>query len=784
METNKTEIKISVRNLIEFILRTGDIDSGFAGSKRAVDGTRIHRKIQKAQKDNYQAEVSVKHRLEYEKFCLIIEGRIDGIIKNENNYCIDEIKSVIQPLINIDENYNPLHWAQAQCYAYIFATNEHLTTIDVRLTYCEVESEEIKIFTRNYSYAELTEIFNSIINQYLVWANYSYDWQMLRNDSIKTLQFPFSQYRKGQRELAISSYKAVKHKKTLFVKAPTGIGKTISTLFPSLKALGEGHTSKIFYLTAKTITRSVAEETLSLMRQQKIRLKTVTLTAKEKICFKEKVDCHPESCEFACGHFNRINVAIYDILLQNDEFNRNNIEAHARKHQVCPFEFALDLTLWCDVIICDYNYVFDPQVYLKRFFIEKGGDFTFLIDEAHNLVDRARDMFSASLNKSAFSEIKKESSASQTAITKAAGKIIRTINSLKNEHLQEQTSKSIKERPEKLYSDLKKFVVDIEAILLKNRKKENESLLQLYFDALIFIKIAELYDNRYVTFIEKRGTEISVKLFCIDPSFLLSESLKRGRSAILFSATLAPLPYFREILGGAADDPTISLTSPFETENRCLLIASDISTKFNQREQSFRAIVDCITAVIEKKSGNYIVFFPSYVYMNSVAELFRNENPSTKIIVQESSMSETARVDFLNVFQPNPQETTLGFCVLGGMFSEGIDLKSDRLIGAIIVGVGLPQICAERDIIKEYFQTKNNLGFEYAYMYPGMNKVMQAAGRVIRTEQDKGIIILIDTRFTYQHYRNLFPTEWFPHERVISEKIGRYVESFWANESD
>jgi len=779
MNKDKKEIKISVRNLVEFLMRSGDIDSSFFRVNRAVEGTRIHKKIQKAQKEDYRAEVTLKYNIEYDEFVLTIEGRADGIIEGIEGVTIDEIKSTMSPLELIDENYSKVHWAQAKCYAYIYATLNNVEKIDVRLTYCHLDTEEIKYLIRTFSIAQLTEFFDSLTKSYYNWARLVYDWQMKRDKSIKELKFPFDEYRKGQRELAVAVYKTIASNKSIFVKAPTGTGKTVSTLFPSIKAMGEGHTSKIFYLTAKTITRSVAEEAFSIMRKKDLKFKTVTLTAKEKICLLDKSSCNPVDCQVAKGHFDRINDAIMDILTNEDELKRETIEKYAAKHRVCPFEFSLDLTLWADAVICDYNYVFDPRVYLKRFFTEKG-DYIFLVDEAHNLVDRAREMYSAEVYKKPVLKIKREIKESCPKISKVLTRLntfMLNMKKLCNEKGFYVSSEGDKE----IYSILRKFVSECEAYFAKSGNvKMGDELLELYFNALIFIKICELYDERYVTYVEKRNDDVKLKLFCLDPSYLLREALKKGKSGVFFSATLIPLEYYRKILGGSDEDYIMSIKASFSVKNQKLIVADSISTRYVYRERSYKDIVECIRNLTQCKCGNYMVFFPSYQYMNTVYELFSCEYPDVKVHIQSTSMTEEERESFLKLFTPQPEVTTIGFCVMGGIFSEGIDLKSDRLIGSVIVGVGLPQICLERNIIRDYFNERNSQGFEYAYMFPGMNKVMQAAGRVIRSETDRGVILLIDERFTNRSYLNLFPKEWFPYVQVArASDIIRYVSEFW-----
>lgn len=801
MENN--QIKISVRNLVEFVLRSGDLDSRFTGSSRAIEGTKAHQKLQKEYKNKfskekqipleelaegkkieveYTAEVSLKHRIGYKDFYFIIEGRADGIIIEGLDITIDEIKTVTKPLELVDEEYNYLHWAQAKCYAYIYAIQNNLEDISVQITYYNINSNETKRLRKSFNVKELEIFFFNLLDGYYFWASFMKDWKIKRDVSIKKISFPFKCYRKGQRELAVAVYGTIKEGRKIFAQAPTGIGKTISTLFPSIKAMGEGIVSKIFYLTAKTITRSVVEEAIMKMAGGGLNLKTVTLTAKDKVCFKEKTSCNPEDCEFAKGHFDRANNALNEILNKENIINREVIVKYAKEFNICPFEFSLDLALWADCIICDYNYVFDPRVYLRRFFDNGEDGYTFLIDEAHNLVDRAREMFSTELCKQPFLELKKIMKSKEPKIAKALDKI--NFCMLKFRKLCEEEEKNVyvqKNQLEEIYPLLRRLISESEEWLTKNNKSEGyEQLLEVYFNSLAFIRIAELYDDKFITYIEKQGSDVRIKIFCLDPSYLLNECMKRGKSIILFSATLSPIDYFKEILGGSESDYIMRLPSPFSLEKRNILIADRISTKYKYRENSSLSIVEYINAMISAKKGNYIVFFPSYSYMQKIHEKFCGQYPLFNTMIQQSNMMEEDREKYLYNFKEDNEETLVGFAVLGGIFSEGIDLKGSRLIGAVIISVGLPQLCLERDIIMDYFKEKNNLGYEYAYMYPGMNKVLQAAGRVIRTEEDEGSILLIDERFGNMTYKSLFPKEWYPNVSVRSAKdIQNNLIEFW-----
>lgn len=815
-------IKISVRNLVEFVLRSGDLDSRFTGSSRAQEGIKAHQKLQKEYKDKYSeekqssleslvenkkvkvqynSEVSLKHDFEYKDFSFIIEGRADGIIVEGEKVTIDEIKSVTKPLELVDENYNPLHWAQAKCYAYIYAIQNNLLHINVQISYYNLNSDETKRLSKSFCVEELEKFLFSLLDMYYFWANFSREWRIKRNISIKNISFPFETYRKGQRELAVAVYGTIKEGKKLFAQAPTGIGKTMSTLFPSVKAIGEGLISKIFYLTAKTITRTVAEEAIVKMENRGLMLKTVTLTAKDKICFKENSSCNPEDCEYAKGHFDRVNDAIREVLIEKNFIGRKVIIEYTERFKVCPFEFSLDLALLADCVICDYNYAFDPRVYLRRFFDSGEEDYSFLIDEAHNLVDRAREMYSAELNKKPFLEMKKVMKNKEPKIARTLDKINSCM--LKYRKLCEEESfvqdavdyngrggdlilknKDVyaqKKQFEEIHPLLKRFSSEAEEWLTKNEKLENqEELLELYFNVLAYNKISELYDEGFITYLEKYNNNVKIKIFCLDPSYLLSEAMKRAKAVVLFSATLSPINYFKDILGGTKNDYVMRLSSPFSAENRRILIADRISTKYRNRENTSSIVVKYINAAISEKKGNYLIFFPSYNYMKRIYNEFREKHPEVSTLIQENNMLEEDREIFLRNFREDNEGILAAFAVLGGIFSEGIDLKENKLIGAIVVSVGLPQLCLERDVIMDYFNEKNNLGYEYAYMYPGMNKVIQAVGRVIRTEKDKGITLLIDERFGKSHYKSLFPKEWYPNIVVRSVKdIQNNIKDFW-----
>lgn len=755
-------IKTSVRNLVEFVLRRGDLQPVSIGSARAVEGIKAHQYIQKTSGEDYLPEVMLSYVYRAGQAALEIKGRADGIIRKEGCPCIDEIKTTSLDLNFIDETFNELHWAQAQCYAYMYARQEDLELMEVQLTYVQLDTGQVRQFARRFALAELEEFFRSLAEDYLTWAGQIQEWIALRNESIQALQFPFKSYREGQRDLAVAVYQTIKHSQKLFAQAPTGIGKTLGTLFPALKALAEGHSQQIFYLTAKTITRTVAEKTLAGLQDQGLDIKPLTLTAKSKLCFLPEVSCLPEDCPFARGYYDRVRGGIEDIFKEK-AWSRQVIEEYARKHSVCPFEFSLEMANWADVVIGDYNYVFDPRVYLRRFFLE-GGEYTFLVDEAHNLVDRARDMFSAELGKESWLNLKRLTKDDDLTLSKSLAKVNSALVKERTIHNEIGVNgESVdKDPPAKLLQALRTFIKKTESFLKTSEQgfSWRDQLLDHYFQALNFVRTAESYNERYVTYKQLTKEDFRIKLFCLDPSERLQEALAKGRAAVFFSATLSPMDYFMRVLGGEETSYKLKLASPFPPENLCLLINDRISTKYKHRESTYAQVARAIAAALAYKTGNYLVYFPSYQYLQEVFLRFKEENPEIESICQSTGMGEGEKEEFLLKFSHNPTRTLLGFVLMGGIFGEGIDLSGDRLSGVIIVGVGLPQICREREIIRTYYEESGGQGFEFAYMYPGMNKVLQAVGRVIRTEEDRGIVLLIDERFAKAGYKKLFPKEW------------------------
>ncbi len=777
-------VKISVRELVEFVLRQGNINAtAISSSNRALLGILAHKKIQKSMDENYEAEVRLVYQCEIEGIVYVVEGRADGIIKDLVSVTIDEIKTTTTSLEIIDENYNHLHWAQAKCYAYFYARQNNLSEMQVRLTYYHIETKEIKHLHRSFFFSELEAFFMSIMHKYNKWIKFYMAWTKERDRSLKLVSFPFERYREGQRVLAVGVYKSIQRGETLYASAPTGIGKTISTLFPSLKAMGEGYGTKIFYLTAKTITRTVAEQAANLLYSHGARIKVVTLTAKDKICFMEKTQCNPEYCPYANGHFDRVDEAVYEIINHSDLWSREVVEELAKKYEVCPFELSLDLSVWADVVICDYNYMFDPTVGLKRFLDHS--DFIILVDEAHNLVDRAREMYSASLSKKQCLQVKKGLGKQFSLINRELSKINEYMLELRRDYIEMTGSYISKEAPKQLYTILRKFIGTVDKKLQQGQASEMpKELIDFYFEAFQFNKIYEYFDEHYITYGETNGHEVILKMYCIDPSAAIKKVIESAQSVIFFSATLLPIDYYQYMLGGG-EDRAIALPSPFEEKHALKIVTTDVITRYRVREQSYSRICAYIDAIAKTKVGHYMVFFPSYKYMLDVYNEMGALEKDYELYIQENNMDEEAREAFLERFVPNPNKTTVNFCVLGGIFSEGIDLTRDRLIGVMIVGVGLPQIGLERDLIKNYFDELGKDGYHYAYTYPGMNKVLQAIGRLVRTEDDRGIILLMDERFTTPFYESLFPPElsrkYYINYRQLPQ-VTQLIKDFWKEE--
>ncbi len=749
------------------------------GLVKPLDAIHIHQMIQKSRPREYSKEVAVSHRVKTDKYVLEVSGRIDGIYVYTDRVIIDEIKTTRKDISTLVKQEDGYHWGQAKCYAYMYATQNKLKTIDVQLTYYHLGLNEKHEILRSFEVQELEDFFNALISQYLEWADRIVTHLDARDASIKKLVFPFETFRPGQEEMLENTEAVIDQGGQLLIQAPTGIGKTMAVLMPSIKAIAQGRTSKIFYLTARTTGRQAAEATLDMLRARGLRLKSLSLTAKEKMCLSKERVCNPDDCKYARGHFDRVNGALLDAF-KHDSFTRDIVIELAKKHTVCPFEFALDLSLWVECIICDYNYVFDPNVYLKRFFDNGNDGYVVLVDEAHNLIDRAREMYSAELSSQQIKNLRKELRNRLKKVYTVLGKITTWMKKQGTTCEEEQKPIAERDPPLDLCSLLKRFAKLSEEWLLLNKPAPfRAQLLDTYFEARTFLKTADRYDRNYATCYTQTGRDLCVKLFCIDPARHLRETLEKFRSAIFFSGTLNPMQYFIESFGCDDVAETLALPSPFDQNELCVMVASRVSTLFKHRTYTKSAVTNAICSIVDAKKGNYLMFFPSYEYMRMIYDIFRAHRSDITTLVQSSHMSERDREQFLKQFNKSRDNHLVGFAVMGGVFAESIDLIGERLTGAVIVGVGMPGISLERELIRDYFNEVNECGFAFAYQFPGMIKVLQAAGRVIRSETDRGVVLLIDTRFVQDPYRSLLPQEWYIRDVVNVKAIGSILEKFW-----
>lgn len=776
----QTEFTIAVRTLVEQVCRRGDLVLEFSGGARSLEGIRGHQRVQQSRPETYAAEVPVSRRFAFDDGFLTVSGRIDGVYHTAEGVVIDEIKTTVRDLDLLSKEQYPLHWSQAKAYAALYAAENDLDAVGVQLTYYRIGTGDTREFRETFSGGELAAFLDAMVAGYLAWARTLARWRQTRDGAIRDLDFPFESYRPGQREMAVEIYRAARDGRQLVVQAATGIGKTMAALFPAVKTLAEGAVEKIFYLTARTTGRSAAEQALAALRRSGLRLKAVTLTAKEKICFNPECGCVPDECPFARGHFDRMPGAVEEAFAL-EALTRDEIVRLAAGHRVCPFEFSLDLSLWADCVICDYNYAFDPRVHLRRFFSESPDPYLFLVDEAHNLVDRSRDMFSAEIEKRAFLDLRKAVKTELPALYRSLGRINKHLVGVRRACEASGGVLTGGSPPTDLYPLLRHFLKTGEPPLASNRPADFRAELRaLYFAVSTFLRVAEQFDEAYAVCCQQSGKNLRLKLFCLDPSPQMAEALKRCRSAVFYSATLTPAAYFRQILGCREETACFSLPSPFPAANLGIFTTPGISTLYRNRERTAPEVAEALLTLVSHRRGNYLCFFPSYDYLERVHRRFAKTAPPVTTLLQTPSMSEAERDAFVARFAESPRETLVGFVVMGGIFGEGIDLTGDRLTGAAIVGVGLPGISPERELIRRHFAGVNRMGFEFAYLYPGINRVLQAAGRVIRSESDRGTVLLVDQRYATRRYAALLPAGWRPARVGDAAGLKAGLAGFWG----
>ncbi len=755
------KIEKSVKDIVSYVYQEGDLNLEYFQANRAQHGTHAHQVVQK----NYPkecVEVHLEQSVSYQDHEFVLGGRMDLFLKEEERLIVGEIKSTTRRLDKIQENDRPIHYAQAKCYAYLYLLKYPLhDQMTIRLIYCDLSGTKTRHFDQTYTKDELALFMQQTLAVYIDWHLMLVQGMSQTLQTKKTLTFPFGEFRQYQRELSGSVYHCIKHKKLLLLRAPTGIGKTMGTLFPAIKALRKQN-QKIFYLTAKTIGRDVAQKAVGICQAKGFKGRATTITAKDKICFQDEVKCDPQVCMYAKNYFNKINEATKALYRDDILYSRETIEVYAKKYEVCPFEYSLAMASISDIIIADYNYMFDPRAYLRRFFDEPSSHIA-LVDEAHNLYDRACEMYSASLIKEPISELHRHFKHQNLAVSKSLSQLhlmFIELRRLLDDY--QQTDYFMTDLDQRWLLKIEEAIEDIERYLYQEPDDEHKkALMTLYFDLFQFSRIASYFTDDFLVRLQKFGADVKLSIVCLNPSQYLVEKMALIQSTVLFSATLHPMNYYETVLLHNQPCEQLFIPSPFNREHLSLHVDTQISTKYKARPYSIRPLATKIAQMTRNQIGNYLVFFPSHEYLEQVLAAFESlEVSDVKVLKQERVMDEEMREQFLAAFVENPDKSLVGFCVLGGIFGEGIDLTDTRLIGALIVGVGLPQVNPLTEARREYFSKQFDLGYEYAYVYPGFNKVMQAVGRVIRTETDQGVVTLVDDRYKTKTYLSLFPYEW------------------------
>ena len=865
-------IEISVRELCTLAFKGGNLDNRVPPVnlyRRAEEGREVHDKLRTLREEgkgmglptdsprkprgseealfsaeplpkaSYHAEVPLHHTVRMDGVTFSVSGRADGVWYDPMGACVvEEIKSVTGMADFYIRAPREADLAQLTCYGYFLCAAKGLSSVTLRLTYARVGHEEEASFVDSIQTVEqLKAAYAAILRMVLPRAKDLCERETVVRKAAKNAVFPYADMRDAQRDMILECWRDMRAGKTLFAEAPTGIGKTIATLYPAVRCLGEGKCDKIFYLTAKNATRREAFGAVQKLTETGTPVRACVITARESACLCETAKsggnrlssyCNPETCPYAKGYYDKVESVLWDMLGSGKSiFSGLDIRAAAQKWQVCPYELALDLSELCEIVICDYNYVFSPAVYLRRYFSEgipgtEGHRYVFLVDEAHNLPDRARDMYSGYLSLTDVRTAQDalhgwESQAGQsifphedyyeddgdsrkprlqaTSLDDLIGTLSRMSASCAESMVTdgEGVRRGVsldRNEPVVLCETVRNLSTLCDRWLRRNLSHPLYAVVDNLAAALkSFRTAADYYDRRFATFVEVEGEDVRVRLTCLDPAGILRPILQKAVARVLFSATLTPNEYFADILGGDRDSVLVSFESPFPTDHLCVAVCDGVSTRYEDREKSYRSIMSYIAATVSAKRGNYMVYFPSYAYLEKVYALFKKKYPSVKTVVQTPGMTYAEREAFIAAFTPDSKDLQIGFCVLGGSFSEGVDLPGRCLIGAVIVGVGIPGLSNERNIMREYYDESRDLGdsgsgegYAYAYTYPGMNHVLQAAGRVIRRPEDYGVVVLIDDRYAAEPYLHLYPEHW---EQLSAtgdaSSLYEYLSAFWES---
>ena len=775
------QIELSVHELVDFVLRKGDIDSRSFNSMTMQEGTRIHNIYQSKQGSNYLKEYPLKGIFSYEDSLVYLSGRSDGIILEEVPI-IEEIKSTNCDLNSFFKENEEWHLGQAICYGYLYAIEKGLDKVKIRLTYISQVNNDI--LKKNYCYKtdELLTKIHQYFDVYFQFARIIETRKNRRNESLSELRFPFSNAREGQMELIDFTKQAIESADSRFAEASTGIGKTMATIFSTLSYLKEDKLDKVFYLCPKNTNFDNAAKALEILNKEGYLLSYTEIRARSKMCpYKLEKACNPDDCPLTVGYYSKLKDVLKDCLVHENLLNSEIIDKYAEKYDVCPFELSLDFSVYTDFVVCDYNYAFHPISYLRRFFEvpDKTYRIFALVDEAHNLIDRARDMFTVTFSEEDYKNLKKELKGYRNPeINKILRKINQDLRLFKQFEFNDQPI-ILEQLDSKFIQHITKLRSEINVLETDNPKLKLKKGKDFLIDLYKFIVINDLLNDGFKIILANKYDNLTIKLFCIDPSSFINKSLFHFLGTLFFSATLTPIDYFQKVNLNRDGFKTISLPSPFNPNNFFLIINDNISIKYKDRDKTLEEVVKEINIFVSKNVGNYLIFVPSFEYSRKIEKYFINDS---RFVFQTATMTNKDKDEFLANFKENPQESRIGVCVISGSFAESIDLTGDRLIGVVVVGVGLPQVNFENNLVKDFYIQKEMNGYEFAYMNPGINKVLQALGRVIRTQNDKGSALIIDSRYAQSHYFSVLKDRYKNYTKIKdSNGLIKALNSFYKN---
>lgn len=792
----KKTLVVSVHDVVDLLLRGGDIDDRIFNQSSIQEGSRIHLSYQRKQDSSFISEYPLSISFSYDDFDIKVSGKADGITKGSSFYKIVEIKSTVDDIASFHKKNENWHLGQALFYAYIFSLTNALEEIDIQLLYISQKDEKIQSsFYYHYSYDELSSFVKDLMNRYHSFIAKIMMKKEERDISIQDIAFPFSELRAGQHEMMAKVDESFISKSKAYIQAPTGMGKTVAVLYPLIKQMRSDSLDKILYLTSKNSIKQIAMNTIETFTKQGGKIKALEITSKENICFnKEKGHCNSSECPFAKGYYDKLFESINEILDEDKPYTREYIEDRCIKKEMCPYSFEMDIASYMDILVLDYKYVFDINDPLQL--LTNREHISLAIDECHNLPDRVKDMYSIKLYPEEIEHIIASSKGkTYTTLRNHLKKILIEIEEINNSTDEKSNNIAIPSISEKLYSLIEKSSDDIKKIAKKEPEKVKDELLEFMFNLDDFNQLYDFsctYEEKspFIIYISRDENQkaVSLSIINIDPSSIIKEKTSSYDCSIFFSATLLPKDYYIDLLGGDETDieDALILPSPFLKENRRIYINTNLSLRYQDRDRTLFDVYCYIKSAISMKKGNYFIFCPSFYYLEALNSFFSQEDLDIDIFVQKKAMGESEKKNFLENFKYNNEKTTIALVVIGGIFSEGIDLVGDRLIGAIVISAGLPQICFERDVIKNYYEDKREgNGFLYAYTYPGINRILQAGGRVIRTSNDRGFILYIDSRFKNPLYRDII-RELYPDaiNLISTSQLRASLKRFYQEEKE